>query len=191
MKKIIRLFESICVVGALVGCSSVGSEQDLHVINELRAPDYPLVTIDPYTSAWSAADHLYDIPVQHWSGKDFPLLGVIKVDGEIYRFMGDEELEFDVIAGTSASTDWNARYTFNQPRAGWEKPEFNDLAWKEGPAAFGTANEASAKTEWDSEWIFVRRVIDINSDLKGKKVLRINLKYLKKLIMTTIIVIII
>ena len=50
MKKIIRLFESICVVGALVGCSSVGSEQDLHVINELRAPDYPLVTIDWDTS---------------------------------------------------------------------------------------------------------------------------------------------
>ena len=31
-----------------------------HVRNELRAPAYPLVTIDPFTCAWSAADRLYD-----------------------------------------------------------------------------------------------------------------------------------
>lgn len=172
MKKemIIRFVKSICLMGLLAGCTGVGNDPELHVINDLRAPDYPLVTIDPYTSAWSAADHLYDVPVQHWSGKDFPLLGVLKVDGETYRFMGDEELEFDVIAGTSASEDWNARYTFNQLKAGWEKPDFNDAGWKEGPAAYGTSNEASAKTPWNSEWIFVRRIIDLPSDLKGKKV---------------------
>ena len=38
-----------------------------HVRNELRAPAYPLITIDPFTSAWSAADNLYDAPVTHWT----------------------------------------------------------------------------------------------------------------------------
>jgi len=58
--------------------------------NPLRAPAYPLVTIDPYTSAWSSTDNLYDSPVKHWTGRDFPLLGVIRVDGIDYRFMGKE-----------------------------------------------------------------------------------------------------
>ena len=37
----------------------------------LEAPAYPLVTIDPYASAWSMSDNLYDSPVRHWTGKDF------------------------------------------------------------------------------------------------------------------------
>ncbi|MDR3184509.1 MAG: DUF4965 domain-containing protein [Prevotellaceae bacterium] len=58
------------------------------VINALRAPAVPLITIDPYTSAWSFADALYDVPVKHWTGEDFPLVGAITVDGQVYRFMG-------------------------------------------------------------------------------------------------------
>ena len=36
--------------------------------NELRAPATPLVTIDPYTSAWSFADRLNEESVRHWTG---------------------------------------------------------------------------------------------------------------------------
>ena len=54
----------------------------------LRAPAYPLVTIDPYTSAWSEADHLYDDAVRHWTGKRHGLIGAIRVDGQVYRFLG-------------------------------------------------------------------------------------------------------
>lgn len=50
----------------------------------------PLITIDPYTSGWSFGDNLYDGPVKHWTGKDFPMIGVAKVDGKLYRFMGAE-----------------------------------------------------------------------------------------------------
>ena len=54
----------------------------------MRAPAYPLVTIDPYTSAWSEADHLYDDAVRHWTGKRHGLIGAIRVDGQVYRFLG-------------------------------------------------------------------------------------------------------
>ncbi len=61
-------------------------------VNEagLRAPSYPLVTIDPFTNAWSPADQLYAAPVEHWTGAEYPLLGVLSVDGQTYRFLGKD-----------------------------------------------------------------------------------------------------
>lgn len=53
-----------------------------------RAPAYPLITIDPYTSAWSFTDRLNADDVRHWTGKPFPLSGFVQVDGIAYRFMG-------------------------------------------------------------------------------------------------------
>ena len=43
-----RLMTLLLGFATLAGCTSPQSEQ--HVKNELRAPAYPLVTIDPYTS---------------------------------------------------------------------------------------------------------------------------------------------
>lgn len=54
----------------------------------LRAPANPLVTVDPYFSIWSPADHLYDTDTVHWTGKPMILTGVATVDGVSYRFMG-------------------------------------------------------------------------------------------------------
>ncbi|MBP5504898.1 MAG: DUF4965 domain-containing protein [Bacteroidales bacterium] len=59
--------------------------------NAMRAPAYPLVTIDPYTNVWSMADHLYDDDVRHWTEVAFPLRGWLTVDGVEYRFMGAGE----------------------------------------------------------------------------------------------------
>ena len=60
----------------LFACSDKDTSYEV-VKNDLRAPAYPLVTIDPYASAWSMSDNLYDSPVRHWTGKDFPLIGVV------------------------------------------------------------------------------------------------------------------
>ena len=79
------------LAGALIAGCGQGTVQP--EINELRAPAYPLVTIDPYTSAWSMYDNLYDGSIRHWTGKDFPLIGAIEVDGQTYRFMGTEDVE--------------------------------------------------------------------------------------------------
>ncbi|MDE5941415.1 MAG: DUF5127 domain-containing protein, partial [Muribaculaceae bacterium] len=151
----------------LLSCGSQGNAtREVSVKNDLRAPAYPLVTIDPYTSAWSASDQLYESTVQHWTGKGFPLLGVLMVDGKPYRFMGLEEQEMLPIVPTSQQADWTGRYTTDTPAANWTAPDFNDSSWKSDRGAFGTMeNEPTAKTQWGTRNIWVRRTVDIDRDL--------------------------
>ena len=88
MKRQIMLL-SACTVALLSACSSntrIANEVYAPAAkNELRAPATPLVTIDPYTSAWSFADRLNEESVRHWTGRNFPLLGSLRVDGVSYR----------------------------------------------------------------------------------------------------------
>jgi hypothetical protein len=127
--------------------------------NELRAPAYPLVTIDPYTSAWSFADNLYDDNVKHWTGKDFPLTGALKTDGKVYRFIGVEKTPLKAVAAISYESPWTGKYVFDTPAEGWEKPDFDDTNWKVSEAAFGSRGETNVKTLWETDDIWVRRHI--------------------------------
>ena len=54
----------------------------------LRAPSYPLITIDPYFSVWSPADCPTDTDTTHWTGKPITLSIVANVDGNDYRLIG-------------------------------------------------------------------------------------------------------
>ncbi len=53
-----------------------------------KAPAYPLITHDPYFSIWSTTDQLNASPTKHWTGNDHSLTGFLKVDGEVFQFMG-------------------------------------------------------------------------------------------------------
>jgi hypothetical protein len=138
----------------------------------LRAPAVPLVTVDPYTSAWSFADNLYDESVRHWTGEDFPLTGAIRVDGRIYRFMGVEKRPLKTIAATAGKGTWNGKYTLSRPARGWETAGFDDRQWKEGAAAFGTPEEQGVQTIWkgDNTEIWVRREVNLDADLSAAAV---------------------
>lgn len=72
----------------LCACSGPSNYFEPEKPNALRAPSYPLVTIDPYTSVWSFTDQLNEDATRHWTGKKHPLLGVVRVDGKPVPFYG-------------------------------------------------------------------------------------------------------
>ena len=115
-----KLFFVIAAAAALAGCSA-----PQQIKSDLRAPAYPLITIDPYTSAWSGADNLYDRQIMHWTEKDFPFVGVLRVDGKTYRFMGVEQDLMTPIAPMGREQAWMADYTLDKPVGDWKAKEYN------------------------------------------------------------------
>src|SRR5690606_23239574 len=113
-------------------------------------------TIDPYTSAWSTSDQLFDTPVKHWTGRNHSLIGAVRVDGNTYRFLGKEEIPLQTVLASAKYEAWEGRYVNKKPADGWEKPDFNDASWKMGKAGFGTPNTFDTKTAWETPEIWVR-----------------------------------
>jgi hypothetical protein len=65
-------------------------------------------------------------------------------------------------ARTEAAT-W--KYTLERPPAGWERPEFDDSAWRSGPGGFGTAGVPGAivRSEWSGPEIWLRRTFRLET----------------------------
>jgi hypothetical protein len=55
-----------------------------------RPPAVPLVTHDPYFSAWSFTDRLTDDWSKHWTGANYGTCGLVRIDGKPYRFMSPQ-----------------------------------------------------------------------------------------------------
>ena len=95
---------------------------------------------------------------------------VIKVDVDRVAAANQGNVPKVVVAvPTSQAAGLVWRYTTDKPADGWQKPEFDDSSWKEGPGGFGTEKTPGAvvRTEWKTADIWLRRAVEIPSVKAG------------------------
>ncbi|MBI9071124.1 MAG: DUF4965 domain-containing protein [Melioribacteraceae bacterium] len=152
-------FSLVLFLFLTIACSQENYKQNL------RAPATPLITIDPYTSLWSMTDTLYNDVVRHWTGTRQSIIGALRVDGKVYRFLGKEELPLNVLVAMSDKKSWDCNYTFNEPDSAWGNMKFDDSKWKKGKSAFGSKGTPNMSTLWETPHVWLRREFTIDKPL--------------------------
>ena len=134
-----------------------------------RPPAVPLIVHDPYFSVWSTADRLTDQNTRHWTGHEQPIYGLARIDGKLWRFMGDNPRTVPPMDQTSLQV--TPTHTVYQFQAGgvsltvnFFTPAFpKDLDALSRPVTYLTLS-ASAEGQHDlSVLIDVDPVIAVNS----------------------------
>ena len=164
MKKKMMTSVAVFLAAIAANAQSAGFFQPYEQ-TDLRVPSVPLVVNDPYFSIWSPYDALNEGMTRHWTNDEKPLQGWLRVDGVTYCFMGADRDVFKTIAPMADEGGWQARYTCEEQQEGWQKPDFNDAAWREGRAAFGSPDLSFVRTRWSEENsdLYVRRTIDVTA----------------------------
>jgi hypothetical protein len=139
-------------------------------IAQERAPATPLIAHDPYFSIWSTTDKLTDSDTSHWTGSPQPLIGIARIDGKPYRFMGRNPESVAAMQQTASSiTATHTRYEFRQDGVTLELTFFtpammNDLALLSRPVTYLTweVKSTDASTHQVSVLLDVDPVIAVN-----------------------------
>ena len=93
-------FVRVVVATALTIFSSSGLHAQQQANLHLRAPATPLVVHDPYFSIWSDTDRLTGSQTRHWTGARQEIVGIVRVDGKNYRYLGETDGDLPALEET-------------------------------------------------------------------------------------------
>ena len=164
-----KLFFSALLAVAAMASAQTAEFFKPYMATDLRLPSVPLIVNDPYFSIWSPYDKLTDGTTRHWTNDDKPILGLLRVDGITYRFMGaQQEYILAAIAPMSNEEAWEGKVSHDKQNGeGWTKPSFDDSSWRTEKAAWGTEGD-NIRSRWGRQCsdIYIRRDVKLNeSDL--------------------------
>ena len=164
-----KFYISFLVLLSLFACNSASDFFEPAQKINLRAPSVPIITSDPYLSIWSPYNILTEGNTEHWTGKEHPIIGAVRVDGIIYRFMGKDKINFIPILPMTYTDSWEASYTTEQPTNDWINVNYDDSGWAKGQAAFATRRMPRLKTVWNTDELWIRRSFVLENDFSSKE----------------------
>ena len=152
------------IISLIYACSY--SEEKISHLSGIVPSRHTLLAVTPSLSLQLTGDTLNKSYPQLKTGKAFPITGILRVDGILYRFMGGDSLRISPLASLSEDTvGWTGKYSFLFPGKGWEQRIYDDSWWSEGKGAFGPVKGYyyPAHTLWGAENIYVRRHIKVDN----------------------------
>lgn len=168
-KRILKMI-SLGVFISLSACHTVMNEEPLLPI---KSPEHTLLPLSPNFSVLTPEAALHKQYLRLHDGKMFPVVGIIRVDGKSYRFLGGDSLRATPLFPLSdESQGWTGKYSYLFPGADWQKRGYDDSHWYDGEGAFGTEQHTyPVHTPWSTNDVYVRRHMFINNkeSLKGHK----------------------
>ena len=150
------------IISLIYACSY--SEEKISHLSGIVPSRHTLLAVTPSLSLQLTGDTLNKSYPQLKTGKAFPITGILRVDGILYRFMGGDSLRISPLASLSEDTvGWTGKYSFLFPGKGWEQRRYDDSWWSEGKGAFGPVKGYyPAHTLWGAENIYVRRHVKVD-----------------------------